>query len=85
MHIFDPIVELINNKIQIKSDLVDKVQIVLKNTVFYLISIIILACLFDSVNCFTIMFHLYIFRHILSFVHSWSILVYHVRRSIYGL
>ena len=33
MHIFDPIVELINNKIQIKSDLVDKVQIVLKNEV----------------------------------------------------
>ena len=33
MHIFDPIVELINTKIQIKSDLVDKVQIVLKNEV----------------------------------------------------
>ena len=33
MHIFDPIVELINTKFQIKSDLVDKVQIVLKNEV----------------------------------------------------
>ena len=28
----------------------------------------------------TLMFHLYIFRRILSFVHSWSILVYHMRR-----
>ena len=33
MHIFDPIVDLINKKFQIKSDLVNKVQIVLKNEV----------------------------------------------------
>ena len=33
MHIFDPIVDLINNEFQIKSDLVNKVQIVLKNEV----------------------------------------------------
>ena len=33
MHIFDPLLELINKKLQIKSNLVDKVKIVLKNEV----------------------------------------------------
>ena len=33
MHIFDPIVELINEKFQVKSALLNKVQIVLKNEV----------------------------------------------------
>ena len=33
MHIFDPLLELINKKLQIKSNLADKVKIVLKNEV----------------------------------------------------